>query len=427
MHRADLLQMLAAPMPGVTIELGARVEAVSSNEKQAVVTLGGGRQYEADLIVGCDGINSLVRKTLHGAQSPRFTGNMCWRALTPADIFPRGLVAPDMTIWMGPLGHIVVYYIRGGQFVNMVASRETENWVEESWSVESSAAEMSAAFPSVGGDMRMLIDRAQRCFKWGLFDRDPLPWWSRGRITLLGDAAHPMLPFLAQGAAMAIEDAFVLARELGASPDDLAAALQRYEAIRRPRTSDVQLAARAQAGIFHLTSPAARLKRFLKLDRFDQARSEIAQPRLALRARRDRRRAPALSPFLKRIKGGDRAPPFPTAAAAAALLDDPHDVGLLHDQEFLALELDLGPRPFAEQHAVPGLHVHRHELAALVAPAGPDRDHFALLRLLLGGVRDDDAALGLRAGIDAAHDDTVMQGAEFVSPWVSSWAVPERR
>lgn len=203
MHRADLLRILAQPVPGVTVELGTRVDAVSSTDQQAVVTLSDGRQIEFNLVVGCDGIHSLVRKTLHGAQSPRFTGNMCWRALTPVDAFPPGLVAPDMTIWMGPLGHIVVYYVRGGQFVNMVASRETKTWVEESWSVESSAQEMSAAFPKVGGDMRMLIDRAQRCFKWGLFDRDPLPWWSRGRITLLGDAAHPMLPFLAQGAAMA--------------------------------------------------------------------------------------------------------------------------------------------------------------------------------------------------------------------------------
>lgn len=271
MHRADLLRILAQPVPGVTVELCTRVDAVSSTDKQAVVTLSDGRQIESDLVVGCDGIHSLVRKTLHGAQSPRFTGNMCWRALTPVDAFPPGLVAPDMTIWMGPLGHIVVYYVRGGQFVNMVASRETKTWVEESWSVESSAQEMSAAFPKVGGDMRMLIDRAQRCFKWGLFDRDPLPWWSRGRITLLGDAAHPMLPFLAQGAAMAIEDGFVLAREVAASPDDIPAALQRYEAVRRPRTTDVQLAARTQANIFHLTSPAARLKRWLKLDRWTQS------------------------------------------------------------------------------------------------------------------------------------------------------------
>lgn len=271
MHRADLLRILAQPVPGVTVELGTRVDAVSSTDQQAVVTLSDGRQIEFNLVVGCDGIHSLVRKTLHGAQSPRFTGNMCWRALTPVDAFPPGLVAPDMTIWMGPLGHIVVYYVRGGQFVNMVASRETKTWVEESWSVESSAQEMSAAFPKVGGDMRMLIDRAQRCFKWGLFDRDPLPWWSRGRITLLGDAAHPMLPFLAQGAAMAIEDGFVLAREVAASPDDIPAALQRYEAVRRPRTTDVQLAARTQANIFHLTSPAARLKRWLKLDRWTKS------------------------------------------------------------------------------------------------------------------------------------------------------------
>lgn len=271
MHRADLLRILAQRVPGVTVELGTRVDAVSSTDTQAVVTLSDGRQIEFDLVVGCDGIHSLVRKTLHGAQSPRFTGNMCWRALTPVDAFPPGLVAPDMTIWMGPLGHIVVYYVRGGQFVNMVASRETKTWVEESWSVESSAQEMSAAFPKVGGDMRMLIDRAQRCFKWGLFDRDPLPWWSRGRITLLGDAAHPMLPFLAQGAAMAIEDGFVLAREVAASPDDIPAALQRYEAVRRPRTTDVQLAARTQANIFHLTSPAARLKRWLKLDRWTKS------------------------------------------------------------------------------------------------------------------------------------------------------------
>ena len=271
MHRADLLRILAQPVPGVTVELGTRVDAVSSTDKQAVVTLSDGRQIEFDLVVGCDGIHSLVRKTLHGAQSPRFTGNMCWRALTPVDAFPPGLVAPDMTIWMGPLGHIVVYYVRGGQFVNMVASRETKTWVEESWSVESSAQEMSAAFPKVGGDMRMLIDRAQRCFKWGLFDRDPLPWWSRGRVTLLGDAAHPMLPFLAQGAAMAIEDGFVLAREVAALPDDIPAALRRYEAVRRPRTTDVQLAARTQANIFHLTSPAARLKRWLKLDRWTKS------------------------------------------------------------------------------------------------------------------------------------------------------------
>ena len=151
LHRADLLQTIAAPLPNVTVELGARVQAVSSAQRQAVVTLSGGRQFEADLVVGCDGIRSLVRETLHGLQSPRFTGNMCWRALTPVDVFPRGLVAPDMTIWMGPLGHIVIYYIRGGQFVNMVASRETRNWVEESWSIEFLRAGNERSLPESRG------------------------------------------------------------------------------------------------------------------------------------------------------------------------------------------------------------------------------------------------------------------------------------
>ncbi|KAB2885278.1 MAG: NAD(P)-binding protein [Pseudorhodoplanes sp.] len=265
-HRADLLEMIASALGDAQLELNARVAAVSSTPHGAAVTLDGGRQEAFDLVVGCDGIHSLVRRTLHGPQSPRFTGTMCWRALTPAEVFPSGFVAPEMTIWMGPLGHIVVYYVRGGRYVNMVAVRRSRAWVEESWSVPSSAPELSAAFPRVNADVRILLGRAQNAFKWGLFDRDPLPWWSRGRITLLGDAAHPMLPFLAQGAAMAIEDAFVLAQTL-AGDDDVERALQRYEAARLPRTARVQLAARAQGEIFHLMSPFARLKRWFGLDR----------------------------------------------------------------------------------------------------------------------------------------------------------------
>ena len=264
-HRADLLEALAAVLSDVPLGFGAPVASVSQTDDRAIVMLQDGRQEEADLVVGCDGIHSLVRRTLHGEQPARFTGTMCWRALTPVEVFPAGFVPPDMTIWMGPLGHIVIYYIRGGKFVNMVAVRRAKSWVEESWSVPSSAGELSEAFPRVNDDVRMLLDRAQNCFKWGLFDRDPLPFWSRGRITLLGDAAHPMLPFLAQGAAMAIEDSVVLARSLSESAGNVAAALKSYEAARLPRTARVQLAARAQGQIFHVMSPLARLKRRLGL------------------------------------------------------------------------------------------------------------------------------------------------------------------
>jgi len=158
----------------------------------------------------------------------------------------------------------VTYYVRAGALVNVVAVRETTDWVEDSWSVEARKSELVAAFPGVHRDLHELLEQAEHCFKWGLFDRDPLPTWSTQRITLLGDAAHPMLPFLGQGAAMAIEDAYVLARELARSPDDVAVALRAYEAERVPRTARVQLAARDQAKTYHMTSPAARLQRVLR-------------------------------------------------------------------------------------------------------------------------------------------------------------------
>ena len=215
-------------------------------------------------MVGCDGIRSNVRAALHGPDAPRFTGNMCWRALIATESLPPSHVRPDTTIWTGPGGHIVTYYVRGGALVNVVAVRETTDWVEESWSVEAQTSELVAAYPDVHPDLRRLLERAEHCFKWGLFDRDPLPTWGRNFITLLGDAAHPMLPFLGQGAAMAFEDAYVLSRELCRSPEDVARALRAYEAERIPRTAQAQLAARKQAKVFHLTSPSSRIKRWLQ-------------------------------------------------------------------------------------------------------------------------------------------------------------------
>jgi salicylate hydroxylase len=134
---------------------------------------------------------------------------------------------------------------------------------------------MLAAFPKAHRSLRVLLESVERCFKWGLFDRDPLPSWGRGRVTLLGDAAHPMLPFLSQGAASAIEDGYVLARELARAPGDLGAALAAYEAERQPRTARIQLAARAQGEVFHLHSPWARFKRALRLDKFEKPRADL--------------------------------------------------------------------------------------------------------------------------------------------------------
>jgi 2-polyprenyl-6-methoxyphenol hydroxylase-like FAD-dependent oxidoreductase len=274
-HRADLLDILTAALAGADIRLNARCVAIEPVEDGAIVEMDGGQRERFDVVVGCDGIHSLVRAVLHGEQRVRFTGNMCWRALIPVTALPEKHLEPVMNYWMGRRGHVVAYFVRGGALVNLVAVIETDSWVEESWSVEGRREDLLSAFPKAHRDLRTLLERVERCFKWGLFDRDPLPRWGRGRVTLLGDAAHPMLPFLSQGAASAIEDGYVLARELARAPLDPSAALASYEAERRPRTARIQLAARAQGEVFHLHSPWARLKRTLRLDRFEKPRADL--------------------------------------------------------------------------------------------------------------------------------------------------------
>jgi 2-polyprenyl-6-methoxyphenol hydroxylase-like FAD-dependent oxidoreductase len=251
-HRADMLDVLETAACDVAhIHLDSRCVAVSPSDEAAFLAFSNGRHEQFDLIVGCDGIRSFVRESLWGKDKPRFTGNMCWRALISADTLSPGHVSADVTIWMGPGGHVVTYYVRGAELVNVVAVREVTHWTEESWSIQSTPGELVAAYPDVHKDLRILLESTSHCFKWGLFDRDPLAIWSKGRATLLGDAAHPMLPFLGQGAAMAIEDAYVLARELARSPQDVAAALRAYETERTPRTAQVQHAVRRQGEIFH--------------------------------------------------------------------------------------------------------------------------------------------------------------------------------
>jgi 2-polyprenyl-6-methoxyphenol hydroxylase-like FAD-dependent oxidoreductase len=274
-HRADLRGWLLGRLPSRSLELDAHCASVANTPDGAVATFVGGRQEEADLIVGCDGIRSIVRDCLFGRQPARFTGNMCWRALVEADVLPRGHVGHDLTIWMGRRGHVVTYYVRGEELLNVVAIHEASAWIEESWSVEGKPSEMIAAYPQANENLRLVLERVRRCYKWGLFDRDPLPGWSKGRITLLGDAAHPMLPFLGQGAAMGFEDACILARELARSPADIGAALAAYQMERLPRTARVQLLSRAQGEIYHFHSPLARIRRFLKADRFEQRRVNL--------------------------------------------------------------------------------------------------------------------------------------------------------
>lgn len=163
-HRADLLDVLAdAARMACEIHLNARCVAISLSDHVARLTLSNGGQHEFDLLVGCDGIHSFVRGALHGHDAPRYTGNMCWRALIPAHKLPPRHVPPHTTIWMGPGGHVVTYYVRGGALVNVVAIREASDWVEESWSIAAPTSELVQAFPGVHGDLRTLLEHAEHC------------------------------------------------------------------------------------------------------------------------------------------------------------------------------------------------------------------------------------------------------------------------
>lgn len=260
MHRADLLAVLAEACraePRITLRLGETIAAVEGDEGPALV-LASGERLEADVLVGADGIRSVVREALFGPAAPRFTGNVAWRGLVPAERLAGAGIPPVAALWMGPGAHFVHYFVRGGTLVNFVGVVERDDWREESWSSRGEAADLRRDFAGWHPTVRRIVEAADAdaCFRWALFDRDPLPRWSRGATTLLGDACHPTLPFMAQGACMAIEDAAVLAACLaGQARDAIPAALQRYEALRRPRTAGIQAGSRRNATIYHLRPP----------------------------------------------------------------------------------------------------------------------------------------------------------------------------
>lgn len=260
-HRADLLAVLAAPLPDSAIRLEARCVGVETDDTSAVAHFADGSSIEADIVVGADGIHSLVRIALFGEDSPRFTGCMCWRGLVPVERIPQGLIEPSSSNWMGPHGHVVHYYVRRGEMVNFVAIHDTDQWTEESWIREASRDELMAAYACWNDKLLRLFECSDKYFKWGLFDREPLQHWTKGRVTLLGDSAHAMLPFLAQGAAMGIEDGCALAELVARLPEDLDEALRRYERLRVPRTRRAVLGSRERAKLNHLPSRWARLRR----------------------------------------------------------------------------------------------------------------------------------------------------------------------
>jgi salicylate hydroxylase len=261
LHRADLLEVLGRAVPPENLHLGARCTGIDLTERAAIARFSDGRAVEADLVVGADGIHSAVRSALFGVEAPRFTGCVCWRGLVPIEYVPADIVSSDGTAWWGPHGHIVHYLVRRGELVNFVAHYDSDAWTEESWTRECDRAELLETYAKWNPALLRLIACGERYFKWALYDREPLERWSKGRATLLGDSAHAMLPYLAQGACMAVEDGYVLAEALARSSDTVEAALARYEALRIPRTRRTVLGSRYRAKENHLASPWRRLVR----------------------------------------------------------------------------------------------------------------------------------------------------------------------
>jgi salicylate hydroxylase len=259
-HRADLHAVLQNALPAECVRLNARVTSVTPTPDRALLTFADGNKAESDIVIGADGIRSAVRESLFGPDAPRFTGHIVWRGLVPSSALQKDLIEPDMTAWFGPKGTVVHYYVRRGELVNWIAHFESD-WRDESWRVESDWREAAAAYAGWHPTLATLFSHTERCYKWALYDREPLTHWSQGRVTLLGDSAHPMLPYLAQGAAQAIEDGYVLADLLAQQRSDPVAALQAYEAARLPRTARIQLHARERGKINNTTSAFARFKR----------------------------------------------------------------------------------------------------------------------------------------------------------------------
>lgn len=262
-HRGDLLQLLvaaAAQHPGISLNTGARLHSFNQDEKGVEIRVGDAT-HQGDLLLGADGIHSVVRAALWGEEQPRFTGNVAWRALVPRERLPEGRIRPVTSAWWGPGRHFVHYYLRRGELVNCVCVVEKEGWEVESWTERGDHAELKADFAGWHEDIALLIELVDRdsLFKTALYDRAPMRRWSQGRVTLLGDACHPTLPFMAQGAAMAIEDAAVLAGCL-ALGDTVPASLARYEDLRRERTAGIQNGSRRNARTYHLSGVKAWLR-----------------------------------------------------------------------------------------------------------------------------------------------------------------------
>jgi salicylate hydroxylase len=254
LHRADMHRVLADALntlrPGC-VHLSHKVKDIQQAGSRVTLHFEQGASAVGDVLIGADGVHSVVRRCLFGTDQPVFTGCMAWRGLIPAEQLSNHLQRPIGINWVGPGRHVVHYPVRRNELVNFVGIVERDDWQQESWNQRGTQAECAQDFVGWHSDVQEMIAHIETPYKWALMGRPPLPTWQQGRISLLGDACHPTLPFLAQGAMMALEDAIVLARCLERFADQPETALARYESVRLERTSKIVVGSTENAKRFH--------------------------------------------------------------------------------------------------------------------------------------------------------------------------------
>jgi salicylate hydroxylase len=251
-HRADLLDAVASGLDHRLIHLDHRLVGIEERSEGVVLAFANGAKVEAEFVIGSDGVRSVIRHALYGHDHPTYTGQMVWRALLNRSDVPRDVLEPTGHIqWVGPGCHLLAYCIRGEKLVNIVTQEDTDKWVEEGWSTRGDPDEMRSSFPNPEPRLEKLLNIVTECSKWGLFTRPLTENWGRGRIQLIGDAAHAMLPNAGQGACQAFEDAYILARWLDACRNPVEA-FASFRRIRIPRVHAVQRLSFANARFKHM-------------------------------------------------------------------------------------------------------------------------------------------------------------------------------
>jgi len=261
-HRHDIHGVFLNACRGnnlVTLENNQRVDSYEDHGDHVSVILGSGERVEGRALIGCDGMWSQIRDRIVGDGKPRVSGHIAYRAVIKREDVPKDLWRPDVVLWAGPRTHFVHYPLRRGELYNLVAVFHSDHY-EEGWNAEGSKDLLWEHFKGEVPQVLRMLERIETWRMWVLCDREPVKNWSNNRVTLLGDAAHPMLQYLAQGACMATEDAVILSEKVAEQPDDIPAAFIAYQNARYLRTARVQIMARVYGEFYHARGPTAELR-----------------------------------------------------------------------------------------------------------------------------------------------------------------------